>query len=92
VGVVEDENQRERVDVGEVFFQQDEARTAFEAGPFAEFGEQDFQYPAGGEGGLGDEQCASAFISGLFSSLSLKMAKLMVMKIEPMAGLQSPPM
>ena len=59
--VVEDQEQGERVDVGEMFFQGQEVGAAFEVGALPEFGEQDFQNAGGRERGLGDEHGQVAF-------------------------------
>ena len=47
LGVVESEHESERIDIGEVFFQDHEVGAAFEAGAFAELGEKDFENAGG---------------------------------------------
>ena len=68
LGVVEDEHEGERVDVGEVFFEHEEVGAALEAGALAELGEQDFEHAGGRERGLGDEQRAGdVWVRGIAS-------------------------
>jgi len=56
LGVVEDEQQGERVNVGEMFFKDQQIGASLEAGMFSEFGEEDFEHAGGRERGLGNEQ------------------------------------
>ena len=61
MSVVEDEDEGDGVELGEVFFEDEEVGTALEARAFAEFGQEDFEDTGGGKRGLSDEQGQEAF-------------------------------
>ena len=61
LSVVEDEDEGDGVELGEVFFEDEEVGTALEARAFAEFGQEDFEDTGGGKRGLSDEQGQEAF-------------------------------
>ena len=65
MSVVEDEDEGDGVELGEVFFEDEEVGTALEARAFAEFGQEDFEDTGGGKRGLSDEQGQEAFWLGV---------------------------
>ena len=51
MGGVEDEDEGDGIEFGQVFFEGEEVGAAFEARAFAEFGQDDFQDAGGGKRG-----------------------------------------
>jgi hypothetical protein len=61
LGVVEDEDEGGGIEIGQVFFEDEQVGAALEAWAFAEFGQEDFEDAGGGKRSLGDEQGQKAF-------------------------------
>jgi hypothetical protein len=61
LGVVEQEHEGDRIEIGEVLLEGEQVAAALEAGALAQLGQEHFEHAGGREGGLGDEQGQEPF-------------------------------